>query len=322
MPRLRRALTALVPALLVPALVACGGTKTGYGDKTISGFSGVTVTGGFGKAPTLSWKAALSYPTSTSVKTLVRGTGATIANGKNVMADIYIGDGTTKATKLAYASAQPEQISSTASPAFAKILAGARIGDRREAIVRSADVFGADGAPQYGVGNHDSLVVVLDAISDPNPHDVAATKLPKLKLKGNTPTGFDFSHVAKPSAKGNLLRSVIKKGTGTTVTADMTVTANYYGMTYGATKPFDESYSKKPVPFSLSQVVPGWTNGLTGLKVGSRVILQIPPSLGYGAQKQPASDKAHAGIPANSTLYFVIDIIKAQAAPATSATGQ
>jgi peptidylprolyl isomerase len=89
------------------------------------------------------------------------------------------------------------------------------------------------------------------------------------------------------------------------VTTDMTVTADYLGEVYGAKKPFDESYSKKPVPFALTSVVQGWTYGLNGLKVGSRVLLQIPPALGYG-------DQAQSGIPPGSTLYFVIDIRKAK----------
>ena len=59
------------------------------------------------------------------------------------------------------------------------------------------------------------------------------------------------------------------------------------------------------MPFALNSVVKGWTYGLTGVKVGSRVLLQIPPELGYGAQAQSA-------IPANSTLYFVIDIKSAK----------
>ena len=41
------------------------------------------------------------------------------------------------------------------------------------------------------------------------------------------------------------------------------------------------------------------------MKVGSRVLLAIPPDLGYGAQEQP-------NIPANSTLYFVVDIVSAK----------
>ncbi len=51
-------------------------------------------------------------------------------------------------------------------------------------------------------------------------------------------------------------------------------------------------------------MVKGWTYGLTGVKVGSRVVLEIPPVLGYGGQAQSA-------IPANSTLYFVVDVISA-----------
>ena len=60
-----------------------------------------------------------------------------------------------------------------------------------------------------------------------------------------------------------------------------------------------------PAEFALTEVVQGWTYGLDGLNVGSRVVLQIPPDLGYGAQEQP-------GIPANSTLYFVVDIVSAK----------
>ena len=86
---------------------------------------------------------------------------------------------------------------------------------------------------------------------------------------------------------------------------DSTVKVNYLGSVYDAKQPFDESYSQKPIEFSLGSVVKGWTYGLSGLKVGSRVILQIPPDLGYGAQEQ-------SGIPANSTLYFVVDIISAK----------
>lgn len=320
MPRLRRAATALVPVLLIPALVACG-TKTGYGDKTVSGFGGVSVKGAFGKKPTLSWKAAIAYPSSTKVTTMIRGKGPKVADGKDVMADVYVGDGSTKATTWSYASQSPEVIGSTVSPVFGKLLDGARIGDRRAAIVKSSDLFGSTGAPQYAVGNHDSLVVVLDVVADPNPHDVAAGQLPKLQQKGGKPVGFDFKGTAKPAANGSLLRAVLKKGKGKKVTQDMTVTANYLGMTYGATKPFDESYSKKPAAFPLTQVVPGWTYGLSGLTVGSRVLLQIPPLLGYGEKAQPAADKTRAGIPANSTLYFVIDILSAKAT-SSSSTGQ
>lgn len=49
-------------------------------------------------------------------------------------------------------------------------------------------------------------------------------------------------------------------------------------------------------------VIEGWLEGLKGQKVGSEVLLVVPPSLGYG-------DQAQGEIPANSTLVFVVDIL-------------
>ena len=54
----------------------------------------------------------------------------------------------------------------------------------------------------------------------------------------------------------------------------------------------------------LQQVVKGWSQGLTGKKVGSRVLIVIPPELGYGKKDQQ-------GIPGNSTLVFSVDILAA-----------
>jgi peptidylprolyl isomerase len=146
---------------------------------------------------------------------------------------------------------------------------------------------------------------------------VDRSKLPKLTPtpgKPNVPSGMDFTGLPKPEQNAEFLRATLKEGTGTTVTSDMTVKVNYLGMVYGAKKPFDESYTKKPAEFGLDSVVKGWTYGLTGVKVGSRVLLQIPPLLGYGAQEQ-------ANIPANSTLYFVVDVLSAtKPAPSASAS--
>lgn len=327
-PRLRRALAVLVPALLVPTLVACGGTKSGYGDKTVSGFSGVSISGEVGKEPKLDWKADIAYPKSTQVKTLVKGSGAAVEAGTSVYANFYVGNASTTPDKWNYTSLTDAptgmEMDASMGPAYKKLLEGAHIGDRREAIARASDVVGAQGNPTYDIGNHDTLVLVVDILKagpDKTPHDVPQAQLPKLKLgKDKKPTGFDFSGVKKPSADGKLLRSVVKEGTGTTVTTDMTLTVNYLGMVYDGKKPFDESYTKKPAQFALTGVVEGWTYGLNGLKVGSRVLLEIPPALGY-------ADKAQSGIPANSTLFFVVDIIKAEATPAsdgasTGTTGQ
>ena len=56
----------------------------------------------------------------------------------------------------------------------------------------------------------------------------------------------------------------------------------------------------------VGQVVPGWDKTLVGAKIGSRMILAIPPADGYGAKGNPK-----AGIKGTDTLYFVVDILAA-----------
>ncbi len=113
--------------------------------------------------------------------------------------------------------------------------------------------------------------------------DVAPGKLPKVVQKGGKPTGLDFSGISKPSPTTPVQRAVLKKGTGATVKATDTVTVNYLGAVYGAKAPFDESYTKQPLTSPLAGLVKGWAIGLEGVKVGSRVLIQIP-GLRYGAQ--------------------------------------
>jgi len=97
-------------------------------------------------------------------------------------------------------------------------------------------------------------------------------------------------------------------GTGATVTPGSTVTVNYVGVLYSNGKVFDASWNRgMPTTFPLSGVIPGWTQGLVGMKVGGRRELIIPPSLAYGATGSPPT------IPPNATLVFVIDMLGVQA---------
>lgn len=103
-------------------------------------------------------------------------------------------------------------------------------------------------------------------------------------------------------------RLVIKDlvtGTGQTASPGSTVTVNYVGVLYNGGKEFDSSW-KRNQPFtaalSTGSVIPGWVQGISGMKVGGRRELVIPPSLAYGKASQP-------GIPANSTLVFVVDLL-------------
>lgn len=308
LPTFRRAFLLSLALALGLSLTACGSDSSD--DATTKGVDSVKVSGDFGKEPTVTWGGQMSV-SSTSTKVLSEGDGAEVKSGDQVDVHIWIGNGYSQEKAYSSYDAQPQALtvdSKSLSKVFLSALEGHTIGSRVEVAAPASAAFGSQGNPQLGIGNKDSVLIIVDILGEheiPKPKDVASSKLPSVVEKKGEPVGFDFSHVSKPSADGDLLRAVLKKGDGPTVTTDMTVTADYLGAVYGAKKPFDESYSKKPAAFPLTQVVQGWTYGLEGLKVGSRVLLQIPPSLGYG-------DQAQANIPAGSTLYFVIDIRKAK----------
>jgi peptidylprolyl isomerase len=115
--------------------------------------------------------------------------------------------------------------------------------------------------------------------------------------------------VEVPSAPATQL--VVKDlvvGTGATVKPCATVTVHYVGVGQPDGKQFDASWDRgQPISFPLGQVIPGWTMGIPGMKVGGRRELIIPGNLGYGPDGQP-----QAGIAPNETLVFVIDLINVQ----------
>jgi peptidylprolyl isomerase len=312
--RLRRLPAILLPLLLATTLVACGDDSSDSSSDSSSAASGdlhgITVSGDIGSAPKVEWDGKLDV-SKTETTVVSEGDGDEVTDGDKIQVNLWVGNGfTQKQAYSSYDGGQPETVTAddTLAPVFKDALLGKTIGSRVAVTATASDAFGESGNPQLGIGNKDTVLIVVDLMdmyTAPKPKDVPQSQLPGIVEKKGEPVALDFAGLPKPKADGDLLRSVVTEGKGETVTTDMTVTANYLGSVYGAKKPFDESYSKKPVPFALSQVVQGWTYGLSGVKVGSRVLLQIPPELGYGAQEQ-------SGIPANSTLYFVVDIISAK----------
>lgn len=108
-----------------------------------------------------------------------------------------------------------------------------------------------------------------------------------------------------PPAK--LVIKDIVEGKGPAVKAGDTATVQYVGASWSTGQEFDASWDRgQPFPFPLGggQVIPGWDQGVEGMKVGGRRELVIPPDLGYGAQGSPPA------IGPNETLVFVIDLEK------------
>jgi peptidylprolyl isomerase len=113
--------------------------------------------------------------------------------------------------------------------------------------------------------------------------------------------------------KGKLPKTLVKKdlkvGTGAEATAGKNVQVQYVGVSAVNGRQFDASWDRgEPFSFQLGaqQVIPGWDQGVAGMKVGGRRELIIPPKLAYGKQGSPPT------IGPNETLVFVVDLLGVQ----------
>jgi len=105
------------------------------------------------------------------------------------------------------------------------------------------------------------------------------------------------------STGGTLVVEDIVVGTGATAVAGDTVNVHYVG-TFTNGSVFDTSYGGNPYSFRLGagQVIPGFEQGIVGMRIGGKRRLTIPPSLAYG-------NSPPQGIPVNATLVFDVDLI-------------
>ena len=96
-------------------------------------------------------------------------------------------------------------------------------------------------------------------------------------------------------------------GEGAEAQSGSTVSVHYVGIAHSTGEEFDASYNRgEPLQFRLGvgQVIPGWDNGVTGMKVGGRRRLVIPPDQAYG-------DRGAGGvIGPGETLIFVVDLVE------------
>ena len=96
---------------------------------------------------------------------------------------------------------------------------------------------------------------------------------------------------------------VLTEGTGEKPKASSKVTTHYTGSTLDG-KVFDSSVRRgQPLSFGLNQVIPGWTEGLQLMPVGSKYKFYIPSNLAYGDRG------AGADIPGGATLVFEVELL-------------
>lgn len=134
------------------------------------------------------------------------------------------------------------------------------------------------------------------------------TAMLKAKASDNKGIGEKFladnkNQTGVVTLEDGLQYKVIKEGNGPIPKANQTVTVHYTGKLLDGSV-FDSSYKRgEPATFPVSGVIPGWTEALTKMKVGSKWLLWIPSDLAYGERG------AGSVIPPNATLAFEVELL-------------
>ena len=119
-----------------------------------------------------------------------------------------------------------------------------------------------------------------------------------------TLTAEQQERAGKPAKEESyeLQYKVLKEGTGPKPKEQDVVKVHYRG-TFRDGKVFDSSYDREPAMFPVNQVIPGWTEALKNMKVGSKWQLFIPSDLAYGDSGRPPA------IPPGATLLFDVELL-------------
>jgi peptidylprolyl isomerase len=127
-------------------------------------------------------------------------------------------------------------------------------------------------------------------------------------------TSGDASNREKPTvtvsgeaAPTELIKNDLIEGTGAEAKSGDEVTVQYVGVGYDSKEEFDASWNRnEPFTFQLGagQVIPGWDQGVEGMKVGGQRELIVPAELAYGPEGRPPA------IGPNEPLVFVIDLLE------------
>lgn len=269
-------------------------------EEDVKAVDAIKVSGPVGKEPKVTFKAPLKVTSPTS-RVVDEGTGAELVEGAQVTINYVViagKDGSTSGST--WETKKPESFT-LGDPQYDLLndrLIGQKVGARllmastamdQTIQVTMVEVTESKEIPARAEGTEVAPKEGLPTV------ELADDGQPTVTI----PTDYE--------APTELVVQPLVEGDGAEVTKDQTVTVQYAGCLLDGTS-FDSSWSRgTPTSFPLSGVIPGWTNGIAGQKVGSQVLLVVPADQGYG-------DQENGAIPANSTLVFVVDILEAKAA--------
>ena len=313
----------LLPCLIAVTVLlgACGDeepsretsdpTTTAPPELASSDLEDVEVDGDPGAQPTLEFPKPFGVEkTATSV--VEEGDGDAIAPGVMVTFDfIFVNGRDGKVLTSSYDSEPAELVFEDSLMAgIYQGLEGAHVGSRILVAVAPADGLGAD--PTQGIEATDTLLFFAEVLDVRVPLERAegdavppVEGLPTVQLAAD---GAPTITVPKATAPTELVAQPLIEGKGDVVEAGQTILVHYTGVLWDGGTEFDSSWPEgTPASFDIGTggVIAGWDEGLVGRRVGSQVLLVVPPDKGY------AERGSGEAVPPNATLVFVVDILDA-----------
>lgn len=311
---MRKLVGIVAAAGLLASLSACSASPTAFSGCDTSGNAGlVTADGGFDLDPRADFPTPL-IAKKAQLAVIHSGDGAKVGldAGINATVSIYQGDtGEAVNTQSGAITNVPIRTMVTGNFPFTQALSCAQVGSRVITTGTAAQLFGPDA---LGLDPKSTLVVVSDIDSTflgrANGADqLPVAGLPSIVLAPNGEPGFTFPPGDAPTS---LKIATLKAGNGAKVKKGDSIIVNYTGVLWADAKTVFDSTWDKGNPATLTAtsiaddqtgVVPGFAKAVIGAKVGSQVLVVIPPKYGYPSGSAPSS------VPDGSTMVFVIDIL-------------
>ena len=270
---------------------------------------------GAGKPPTVTFDKPLDIKAE-SIRVVKEGTGTEVKAGQSVSLraiGFNAQDGTSNGNNFADPAGEHMLFDDTfksQNPTVYNTFVGAKIGSYvAYAYPGTPAVAGTTAAPSQAAQPAILSVFLIESATDvakplSKPEGETVTPPAGLPTVKDNDKGIPVITVGDAKAPTALISQDLIVGKGATVKATDTIVANYVGVNFVGGDIFDSSFDRgTPATFPLSNVIKGWTQGLTGKTVGSRVLLVIPKDLAYG---DTGSGKA------KGDLVFVVDILGIQ----------
>jgi hypothetical protein len=312
----RRTPGLIAAAVLVSTLAACSPATDRAGCTPIvkpgDSSRAVQAEGDVGTQPTVSFPTPL-VSAGNEASELVVGDGELLSSGEvaDVGVSLYNGADGGLLTAAGYDGNYVRRLV-TEDDALGQALQCSAVGSRVAFATTVEEIYGPDN-PQIPLENDQTIVAVFDV---GRAFPARANGAPQLGQNGMpavvlAPDGRPGISVPSEDPPTELRVAVLRQGDGREVEEGDSVVVHYTGLLWDTEEVFDSSW-EKGAPATLlaassaddpAGIVPGLAEALVGQKVGSQVIVVIPPEDGYPEGQAPPS------IPAGSTMVFVFDVL-------------